>query len=410
MQRKLSLISLLVVALLLFCHSVEAQRKSKVTPKKKELENIRGKIRMYEKKIAESTKKETISLETLDNLEKQNFKTRQVIKNLSNEIRKNYDEISVTQQMIEHATYKLNRIINEYSNFVRSFYIQGRMHDIELILTASSFNEMLVRYEYLRSFTERTKLDLKNINLERVQLTSLKERLSQKLFQQRALLSEKNNEEKMLARRIIEHKNLIAKLRRDKKIYAEQLTRSKKAAEQLQTLIQNMIAEENAARERAKQKEISKSRVTNNEDFHSRSLLTSTALSTIKGKLPWPVQIGRVVTKFGEQENPVLKTVTLNYGIDIAVPENSPVNCVADGEVARIFWLPTFGNLVIINHQNGLRTVYAHLSDIFVKEGEKVKTGEEIGTCGESFGGSLLHFEVWVDKNKQDPEAWLAKR
>ncbi|MGC8654052.1 MAG: murein hydrolase activator EnvC family protein [Candidatus Kryptoniota bacterium] len=396
--------------LLLFVYSAEAQRKGKVTPKKKELENIREKIRLYEKKIVESTKKESVSLEALDNLEKQNFKTRQMIKNLSNEIEKNNREISATGQMIESATQRLNHIVNEYSHFVRSFYMQGRMHDIELLLTASSFNEMLVRYEYLKSFTDRARTDVENINLERQQLTSLKENLSQKLTKQKALLSEQNKEEKALALRIAEHKSLISKLRKDKKIYAEQLQRSKKAAEQLENLIHQMIAEENAAKERAKKREVGNSRITTGEDYRSSSTPIPAALSTIKGRLPWPVSTGRIIAKFGEQENPVLKTVTLNYGIDISVPENSPVRCVANGEVARIFWLPTFGNLIIVNHQNGLRTVYAHLSDIFVKEGEKVQSGEEIGTCGESLGGSVLHFEVWVDKNKQDPEAWLAKK
>ncbi|MGC8595981.1 MAG: murein hydrolase activator EnvC family protein [Candidatus Kryptoniota bacterium] len=410
MQKRLCLISLAVALLLLFVYSAEAQRKGKVTPKKKELENIRGKIRLYEKKIVESTKKESVSLEALDNLEKQNFKTRQMIKNLSNEIEKNNREISATGQMIESATQRLNHIVNEYSHFVRSFYMQGRMHDIELLLTASSFNEMLVRYEYLKSFTDRARTDVENINLERQQLTSLKESLSQKLTKQKALLSEQNKEEKALALRIAEHKSLISKLRKDKKIYAEQLQRSKKAAEQLENLIHQMIAEENATKERAKKREVGNSRITTGEDYRSSSTPIPAALSTIKGRLPWPVSTGRIIAKFGEQENPVLKTVTLNYGIDISVPENSPVRCVANGEVARIFWLPTFGNLIIVNHQNGLRTVYAHLSDIFVKEGEKVQSGEEIGTCGESLGGSVLHFEVWVDKNKQDPEAWLAKK
>lgn len=410
MQKRLCLISLAVVVLTFLTFSAEAQTKGKVTPKKRELENIRGKIKLYEKKIAENTRKENISLDALDNLEKQNFNTRQMIKRLSNEIKKNDQEISATQQMIEVATNRLNHIVDEYSRFVRSFYMQGRMHDIELLLTASSFNEMLVRYEYLRSFTERTKIDLENINSEKDKLTLLKERLSQKLTQQKALLSEKSDEERVLTRRIAEHRNLIAKLRRDKRVYAEQLQRSKKAAVQLENLIQQMIAEENAAKASAKRREISKSRIVTNEDYGSSSAPVPARLSTIKGRLPWPVSTGKVITKFGEQENPVLKTVTLNYGIDISVPENSPVKCVADGEVARIFWLPTFGNLIIINHQNGLRTVYAHLSDIFVKEGERVRTGEEIGTCGESLGGSILHFEVWVDTNKQDPEAWLAKK
>ena len=57
--------------------------------------------------------------------------------------------------------------------------------------------------------------------------------------------------------------------------------------------------------------------------------------------------------------------------------------------------------------KNGFRTVYAHLSDISVNEGDVVHEGEHIGKSGEALSGPMLHFEVWKERDKQDPEQWL---
>jgi murein hydrolase activator len=105
-----------------------------------------------------------------------------------------------------------------------------------------------------------------------------------------------------------------------------------------------------------------------------------------------------------------LKTVTQNTGIDIAARPGSAVSAVADGEVATIWWLPSYGNLVILNHYNGYRTVYAHLAEIRVIEGEKVKEGDFIGASGEALEGPRLHFEVWKEREKQNPELWLGRQ
>ena len=86
------------------------------------------------------------------------------------------------------------------------------------------------------------------------------------------------------------------------------------------------------------------------------------------------------------------------------------VTAVADGEVARIWWLPSFGNLMILDHSGGFRTVYTHLEDIKVLEGQNVKEGEVIAESGESVDGPRIHFEIWKDQEKQNPQQWLAKQ
>lgn len=405
MPRKSFLIEALVFLIasaVLAAAPVLGQDKPKLSKKKQELSKIRGNIQLYQKRIAESSRKETVSLATLDQLERRNLKTRQLIKRISDQIDLNSKNIAGVETKIEDASSRLNNLMSEYAHFARSFYEQGRMHDLELILTSTSVNEMLVRYEYLKRFSDQTMVDLNSIKLEKGKLTRLREQLSKRLAAQQGYLSNKNTEDRRLAVRIVEHKRVIRELRRNKKVYAEQLKRSRAAAADLEQLIQNLIAEE--AR---KHKASNPSYETYSETPPST---LSESLTGLKGHLPWPVSKGRVVAQFGEQENPVLRTVTLNYGIDISVPDGAQVRSVADGQVSRIFWLPSYGNLIIIDNYNGLRTVYSHLSDIFVKEGEKVKTLQPIGTVGESLGGSILHFEVWLNTNKQNPETWLSKR
>ena len=137
---------------------------------------------------------------------------------------------------------------------------------------------------------------------------------------------------------------------------------------------------------------------------------TLSSFSALKGRLNWPVERGKIVKQFGENRNVKLNTVTLNYGIDIKTVSEEDVRAVADGVISAIDWIPGYGSVVIITHKGDFRTVYSHLSNIFVKEGDRVKLGTIIGKVGESLEGNILHFEIWNSRNKQNPEVWLARK
>ncbi len=417
MQKKSSLIRAVLVSTLCLLPLLATfgQEKPKLNTKKQELQKLQGNIKLYQRKIEESAQKESASLENLDKLEKQNLQTHLTIKKISNQIADNSRNVANIENQIQFASRKLSYLTSEYARFARSFYERGRMHDIELILTSSSINEMLIRYEYLKRFSEQTKIDMVSISSERDRLSDLKTQLRNELDRQQSFLSQKSSEEDKLSSRIKDQKDLIVNLRKNKQVYAEQLQRSQSAAADLEKLIQTLIAEE-AEKKRLEAEKRKEEQARLAQKMKTQSLpepvpaATANESTVAKGMLPWPVASGKVVAKFGEHENPVLKTVTLNSGIDIAVPENTEIKSVADGEVSRIFWLPSYGNLIIIDNYNGLRTVYSHLADIFVKEGDMVKAGEAVGTVGESLSGCVLHFEVWLEKDKQDPETWLSKK
>jgi murein DD-endopeptidase MepM/ murein hydrolase activator NlpD len=136
-----------------------------------------------------------------------------------------------------------------------------------------------------------------------------------------------------------------------------------------------------------------------------------TGLASRAGTLEWPSE-GRVVSEFGRHTHPEFGTVTFNSGIDIEAEAGMPIRCVAGGMVEFISSVPGYGNCVIVNHEDGFYTVYAHASEILVRQGAAVAEGQIIARVGStgSLAGDRLHFEVRDRKKPVDPLLWLKKK
>ena len=130
----------------------------------------------------------------------------------------------------------------------------------------------------------------------------------------------------------------------------------------------------------------------------------------LKGKLIWPVNSGKVIKKFGENRNLILNTITVNYGVDIKITSDKNVKAVSSGIISVIEWIPGYGSIIIISHSDDYRTVYSHLEEIYVQEGDEVTIGQTIASVGGSIEGNVLHFEIWNSRVNQNPEIWLAKK
>jgi murein DD-endopeptidase MepM/ murein hydrolase activator NlpD len=137
--------------------------------------------------------------------------------------------------------------------------------------------------------------------------------------------------------------------------------------------------------------------------------VTETPVKTAEatGALPtfrWPVR-GRVVTGYGAKTNG-----KSNDGINVAVPEGTPIKAAEDGVVAYSGnELKGYGNLVLVRHSNGYVTAYAHASELMVKRGETIKRGQIIAKSGQSgeVGSPQLHFEIRKGSSPVDPLQFL---
>ena len=132
---------------------------------------------------------------------------------------------------------------------------------------------------------------------------------------------------------------------------------------------------------------------------------------TLRGRLPWPTE-GRVIAAFGAQVHPRFGTRTFRNGVDIEAGEGPDVAAVYGGHVVYTGWFKGYGNLIILDHDHEYYTLYAHVADILVKEGDDVRQAQRIGTVGDtgSLAGPRLYFEVRYQGKPQDPEQWLRQR
>ncbi len=138
---------------------------------------------------------------------------------------------------------------------------------------------------------------------------------------------------------------------------------------------------------------------------------TSGNFAKMKGKLPWPVQ-GKIISRFGNQKNRKLNTITENVGIEIQAPMGTPIITVLDGVISTITYIRGHGNIIIVDHGGGFSTVYAQIENIQVNENEYIQAGDrlaKIASNGKSKNGKL-HFEVWGNQQKLNPEYWLSKK
>ena len=411
----------LFILFLLFALPATAQRtEGEIKQKEKELQKLRSDIQAYEKKLRESDKKEKVTLERLDNLERQSILIRQLIQKLREEELGMTAEIDTAKTTIAGLEGQLQFLKSHYANYVCSVYKHGRVYDLELLFSSQSINQLSIRIEYLKRFSEQRAKDLKEIDENKVILEQKNEQLQVKLLSERQLLIEKTREEENLKRTFSRRQIVLKKIRKDKKTYQKELNRKMGAFQQIEKLIADLIEKEQIRKEREeterRERELAEAREREqvksipSPTLKPVELKTSSAFAQQRGKLRWPVIHGSVQSRFGNQIHPVLKTVTQNTGIDIATPVGSDVLAVADGEVAVLSFIPGFGNVLILNHYNGYRTVYAHLSDVSVTESQRITEGMVIAKSGDTVAGAILHFEIWKEREKQNPEWWLAKR
>ncbi len=409
----------LCVLTIFIAASAVSQKTREISRQERELGKLRNEIAAFESRLRESEKREQSTLEVLDDLEQQSALIQQLIRKLREEEKSITRDIDEAKGSIEGLEKQLHALRTHYAGYVRSVYKNGRVYDVELLFSSNSINQLLIRIEYLKRFSGQRVDDLKKIMQKKTELEEENDQLQQTLKNERALLAEKTKEEQSLKAKAVQRQRVLNRIRKDKKTYRQELSRKTAAVKRIEQMIADLIEKERVKREELRKKR--EAAAARERERLAAAKATPTPVPTLeieptgafgqmRGRLRWPVTSGVIASKFGNQTHPVLKTITQNSGVDISVKVGTDVVAVAEGEVSLISFIPGYGNVVILNHYNGYRTVYAHLSDIHVAEAQKIREGDPIGKSGDSLAGSILHFEVWQEREKMDPESWLAKK
>ena len=387
-----------------------------IQQKKSELSTIKTEIIDLEKELTTKSAAEKKSFEAVEILSKQNALINKILSGLRAEIKTKEIQIENIERNINKIKSEIKLLQDNYAKYVVAIYKKGEYDELESLVDASSLQQALMRTYYLQVFADQREKDLTELQNKKNELNESKTLLTKEKNQKLALVKSRDEEKQVLLKKIQEKKSVLKSIAKNKKELKKIITAKKESQTKIEQMIVVLIE-----REEEKKKEqlasinesaTDKNKIVNENTGYEYDLSTSsfTSFAQLKGKMIWPLHKGRIIRKFGENRHKSLNTVTLNYGIDIKAEKDKNIYCVGEGVIAAIDWLPGYGNVIIVSHKEEYRTVYGHVSEIFVSEGERVKSGSVLALVDEGIDGFVLHFEIWKGRDKQNPENWLGKK
>lgn len=366
-----------------------------------QLDDLRQNIERLQSELAGFEKTESATLEYLRTLEKEIDLTSRLVGQLRKQEAEKREAVKKMTSGLQTTESELARLQDLAAQRAVFFYKYGRIPDVEMLLSARSFNQVLLWAEYQKRLAESERRLMAGLNTKQQQIREQKAKLEPELEAQQRLLAEKLKQDQTLKSRKQERENVLKRVRKDKKFYQAQLADKKQAAEAITKLINADIAIQPitpAPKANASAPKV----LPRNYDG---------SFAQLKGRMLWPV-LGKVVTPYGDFRHPVLNTVTKNLGVDIAASAGAEVRSVAGGRVMTITWQRGYGNVVIVLHADGFYTVYTHLAEILVAPNDNIAAGQTLGRIGEGEPQTVLHFQIWQrtkENRSQDlnPQEWL---
>ncbi len=384
---------------------------------KKQKQKLEKEINLTTSLLDKTKKDKDKSLNYLKFISIQINNQKKLVKTLSAEIRINEKEIIKIEKEIFDVKRRVSiekknytKLKEEYAKMIYSMFLNKTLRNsIIFIVSAKDFNQAIKRIQYLKQYSSFRKNQTNKIEESKAKLINGQKILEEKKSK---LLNEKNRKKQLInekkkslvktndTKKIKE--KLVNELKKSEKQILQQLKSQRKKAQELEEKIKKIIAEEiRKAKEASKDKEYN--------DLNSEIVILSKEFVKNKGKLPWPIDNGIVVGKYGKQKHEVFSSIeTFNNGIDIATNKNANVRSIFDGKISRIFFIKGEGKAVLINHGSYF-TVYSGLKEITVQVNEEIMANEKIGVVStqENEGKTELHFEIWNGYEKQDPTKWL---
>lgn len=387
----------------------------------KELEeqrkNALKRLETTSKVLSETKKTQQTSLNKLNIINKSISQRTSLINTINKEINALTREIATLHAETKKLERELEAFKEDYARMVREAYInRGVYSKMLFLLSAESFDQSFRRLRYMQEFTAYRKQQIEKIDKTRQEIAKKTAQLTQHQQTQEVVKKQKNAEQQKLMDDKKKENTAYANLKQKEKNLQADLKKQQQIANDLNRKIEALIAEEVRKAEEQRKKTGTASPDakpgTGVYTLTKEEQLISGNFAANAGRLLWPVERGFISGKFGVQPHPTLKYVTTNNkGVYIQTPTNTIARAVFEGVVTQRFSVPGSNNGVIIQHGQ-YRTVYANLTTIYVRVGEKVSAKQRIGqiyTDTENDNKTELFFQIWKERTILNPESWIAK-
>lgn len=407
--------------LILMCtiSSVGQGTKQKKEQLQQQMNKIQQEIKLIQEALKKNEKTKEKSLTEIQTLQAKIKSREKLIGNISSQIDDLDETIDATQQEIDAQLAEVEKMKQHYATMLRKSYENGQLRsEMAFLLSANSFYDAVRKYNYLVKVADYRRTQAKVIQQHIADLQSKKDTLENTKHQKETLLVRQTEQKKELETEKKEKDNAVVQLQDKEKKLRKQIEEKNKAAQQLNSRIQAIIEDE-IRQAKKKAEELAKKNNTAPPPAEKKDAMPLTpeeqALSkdfTLnKGKLPWPVTKGVIISSFGKHEHPALKGVMVeNNGVDIRSEMGANARVVFEGEVVSVFFLPGLQNCVIVKHGEYF-TVYSGIETVSVKPNQKVTVKQSLGKLFSDKTDNnftKVHIEVWKGKEKLDPQLWLA--
>ena len=385
----------LTVVLIFPCLLLMSQNKADLeAQRKKTLEEI-----TYVDNLLKTTAKErTESLNEVRIIGKKLSLRESIISGMRDEIALLSDRLELNTLAIDMMESDLAGLKKDYARAVVNSYKTGKGNpELIYILSARDFNQGYKRLKYLQQVTKFRRREAEVILELKSQVETSKAKIQADLYRISDLKSKEEQQKQLLQREQNRSQRMVQSLSRNEKQLRKELDEKKRSARKIEAEIAKLIADE-----RKKLKSVAET---------PEQKLIGENFAENKGRLPWPVERGLITSRFGVQNNPVLRYVKdENIGIEITSSGKMTARSVFTGVVAVVFSIQGENMSVIIRHGKYF-SVYNNVINVRVKPGEKVETKQYIGDVYSdpvNNNNSVLRFMIYETKY-QDPETWISK-
>lgn len=374
------------------------------TSQKNRKDRLEKEIAILDGQLKANAGKSSNALNTLTLVQQKISLRKGLIKEGDAEIARLNSQIYRKQKKIDSLKVRLDTMSFYYNRLIKGTY---KNRDSRIwymyILASDNIAQGLRRYSFLKNLSHemnvqgaKIKESKATLEREKVALDSMRV-VAQKLQKTRLAEMDRLKAEQASAQ------NTIKVLKKEKTKYQNQLSAKKKEVEALKKEMARIVKESmnSSAPSRGK---------TAKKPAAPIDYTLAKEFASNKGKLPWPAE-GPIVETFGAHYHPVYTQLKLpdSDGISIAVSSGTKACAVFDGVVKSIIVQPGYNKCVLVQHGDYF-TFYCKLGKVSVKAGDKVKTGQVLGTVEPIGGSSQLHFQLWSSKGPQNPVPWLRPR
>ena len=302
-------------------------------------------------------------------------------------------DITKTEEELKAAQERLQSREKVFYKRVRDIYINGRLSYLDVVVGSKDFSDFANRMEMLKRILQADMELINTIKTEREEIASKKAKLE--ADRAKVLELEKVAQEKqtIINQKKAERQAVLERAMNDRDTADRAYNELMASSASITAMLQQRAAERAAAAAAASQ--------------GSGGGATTTWVQGT-GQLAAPVN-APITSDFGWRIHPIYGTSRLHAGTDFGVDEGTPVHAADGGVVVEAGWISGYGYTVIIDHGNGMSTLYAHNSDVAVSPGQTVSKGQVVSYSGNTGGstGPHLHFEVRINGEPTDPMGYL---